>query len=111
MPEILQLMTIDEFVAQEGTPEKLNIPSNFTGFYQRTKSRRTRYDDDANENAKYDIDTNGTNYHGTFLLERFTELKCNVRKLGVDNCSHYLTWINDRGIATYDDRNGRLLPG
>jgi hypothetical protein len=97
MPEILQLMTIDEFVAQEGTPDKLNIPSNFTGFYQRTKSLRTRYDD-ANGNTKYDMDTNGTNYHDTFLLERFTELRCSVHKLGAEKCSHYLEWIDDRGI-------------
>jgi hypothetical protein len=104
MPEILQLMTIDEFVAQEGTPNKLNIPSNFTGFYQRTKSRRTRHDDDNNngkKTTKYTIDTNGTNYHDTFLLERFTEIKCNIHKLGVDKCSHYLDWIDDRGIV-YD---------
>ena len=88
LPDALDIMTIDEFIASEGGPDQLNIPTNFTGFYERTTSLRS------NKTIRI---PNGTNYHDSFLLNNLQDrLGCSVKTLGFQQCANYTDWIDQK---------------
>lgn len=101
MPGILKVATIDDFIETEGTPDKLHIPTNFTDFYKRMQSHWSR--NYTNGAGHYEVNTNGTNYHDKFLLERLKDLGCDVHKKGAGYCSHYKDWIDERHKVYYPE--------
>lgn len=95
MPNALKLMSMEDFLAKEGGIDGLHVPTNFTGFYNRTNSRVSR-ELLANGTTLYSVDTNNTDYHDHFLLDRIRELVCPIAKLGKDKCSKYTKWMEKR---------------
>lgn len=106
IPHIFKLMTIDEFIAREGTPDKLNFPSNFTDFYPRVRGRWRSYEDPITKEKSVDVNLTGVdNYHDKFLLEHYEQVFCSVPKLGKEVCSNYTDWIEQRHKVFYENLN------
>jgi len=98
-----QVMGVDEFIRKEGTIDKLHIPTNFTDFYERNNHRIKR-ELLKNGTTVYHVDTNNTDYHDHYLLDRFREIVCQVTKIGKKPCSNFTKWI-ERRHAVYSKEN------
>ena len=103
----LDIMTMDEFIYSEGGPDKLHIPSNFTGFYERTATTSSRRSNGTS--VSHANTTKGTeyNYHDKFLLENMKELGCDVHRKGKDVCSNYTDWIEQKHAVYFEELRNR----
>ncbi|VEU44070.1 unnamed protein product [Pseudo-nitzschia multistriata] len=94
LPDILKLMTIDDYISQEGGPEKLNIPRDFTGFGKKVGEMIREIQED-----KTRLTSNYYNHHDKFLINHVNDLHCNVTEHGEEYCSNYTDWINQRHVS------------